>query len=76
MNRAVALMMKDGAEAGLAALTDLEEPLKGYHLFYATRADFLRRAGRDPTADYERALKLATNDGEREFLRRRLAERR
>jgi RNA polymerase sigma-70 factor (ECF subfamily) len=74
MNRAVALMMKDGVDAGLAALAPLEEPLSRYHLFYATRADFLRRAGRDARADYAKALELVTNDSERKFLERRLAE--
>ena len=53
---------------------DLEEPLRSYHLFYATRADFLRRAGRDARADYAKALELVTNDSERKFLERRLAE--
>ncbi len=72
MNRAVAVMMKDGAQAGLAALAPLEGPLARYHLFYATRADFLRRTGADPRADYQRALALATNESERAFLRRRL----
>jgi RNA polymerase sigma-70 factor (ECF subfamily) len=75
MNRAVAVMMKDGPDAGLAALAPLEEPLSRYHLFYATRADFLRRAGRDARADYAKAVELVTNDSERKFLERRLAER-
>jgi RNA polymerase sigma-70 factor (ECF subfamily) len=76
MNRAVAVMMTQGPDAGLAALAGLEEPLARYHLFYATRADFLRRAGRAARPDCERALELATNDSERKFLERRLAESR
>jgi len=74
LNRAVALMMRDGAEAGLAALRPLEEPLARYHLFYATRADFRRRRGEDAAPDYRRALELATNESERRFLERRLRE--
>jgi RNA polymerase sigma-70 factor (ECF subfamily) len=73
LNRAVALAMRDGPAAGLAALADLERALADYHLFYATRADLLERAGRDPTADLRKALALATNDGERKLLERRLA---
>jgi RNA polymerase sigma-70 factor (ECF subfamily) len=73
LNRAVAVSMRDGPAAGLAALADLERPLGDYHLFYATRADFLERAGQSPRADLRKALKLATNDGERRLLERRLA---
>lgn len=73
LNRAVAVSMRDGAQAGLAALGDLEKELGEYHLFYATRADFLDRAGMDPTPDLEKALTLTTNDGERRLLERRLA---
>jgi RNA polymerase sigma-70 factor (ECF subfamily) len=45
------------------------------HLFHSTRADLLRRLGRDSDAAlaYERAIPLATNDAERVFLERRLA---
>jgi predicted RNA polymerase sigma factor len=42
------------------------------HLFHATRAEFLERAGMDPRPDLERALALATNEGERRLLARRL----
>jgi len=45
LNRAIALSMRDGPAAGLAALVELERPLADYHLFYAARADFLERAG-------------------------------
>ncbi len=72
LNRAVAVSMLDGPEAGLTALAPLEDALSRYHLFYATRADFLRRAGRSDQADLERALALATNDAERALLRERL----
>jgi RNA polymerase sigma-70 factor, ECF subfamily len=45
--------------------------LDGYHLFHATRADLLRRLGRDreAAAAYERAAALAPTDAERAFLR-------
>jgi RNA polymerase sigma-70 factor (ECF subfamily) len=74
LNRAVAVAMADGAAAGLALLEGL--PLDEYHLYHAARADLLRREGRaeESRAAYERARALATNDAERAFLERRLAE--
>ena len=72
LNRAVAVCMHAGPAEGLAALVALETPLARYHLFYALRADFRRRLGEDARDDYERALDLASNDGERRFLRRQL----
>ncbi len=75
LNRAVALSMRDGPSAGLEALRPLERPLADYHLFYATRADFLERAGKDPRPDVRKALSLVTNDGERRLLERRLRTR-
>jgi RNA polymerase sigma-70 factor (ECF subfamily) len=76
LNRAIALSMRDGPSAGLAALAELEGPLADYHLFYAARADFLERAGKNPTRDLRKALALVTNDGDRRLLERRLANRR
>lgn len=76
LNRAVALAMRDGPNAGLAALRDLARPLADYHLFYATRAELLERAGKDPRADLRKALDLVTNEAERKLLERRLHERR
>ena len=73
LNRAVAVSLRDGPSAGLAALADLERPLADYHLFYATRADFLERSAQDPRPDLERALSLVTNDSERRLLERRLS---
>jgi predicted RNA polymerase sigma factor len=73
LNRAVAISLRDGLSAGLAALTELERPLADYHLFYATRADFLERLARDPRPDLERALSRVTNDSERRLLERRLS---
>jgi RNA polymerase sigma-70 factor, ECF subfamily len=74
LNRAVAVAMADGPAAGLALLEGL--PLEEYHLYHAARADLLRREGRpeESRRAYERARELATNDAERAFLERRLAE--
>lgn len=47
LNRAIAVSMRDGPAAGLAELRGVERALAEYHLFYATRADFLARAGKD-----------------------------
>ena len=77
LNRAVAVAMRDGPQAGLAALDTLETgPLRGYHLLPAARADLLRKLGHTTEAAtaYQAALELATNERERTYLRRRLAE--
>lgn len=78
LNRAVAVAMVDGPEAGLEFLAPLERQpaLRAYHLLPATRADFLRRLGRldEARAAYQRALELVTNAAERGFLERRLVE--
>ena len=73
LNRAVAVAMAEGPDAGLALLDGL--PLDRYHLFHSARADLLRRSGRPDEARvaYERARELATNPAERAFLERRLA---
>src|SRR5262249_3525930 len=65
LNRAIAVSMRDGPSEGLTALRPLERRLADYHLFYATRADFLERAGKDPSPDLRQALARATNEGER-----------
>ena len=77
LNRAVAVAMRDGPQAGLAALDALETgPLRGYHLLPTARADLLRKLGRTTEAAtaYQAALELAANERERAHLRRRLAE--
>ncbi|MFD6493847.1 RNA polymerase sigma factor [Streptomyces sp. NPDC060188] len=78
LNRAVAVGMAEGADAGLALVAELEEEgeLAAYHLLPATRADMLRRDGRTKEAAtaYERALDLVENAAERRFLENRLAE--
>jgi RNA polymerase sigma-70 factor (ECF subfamily) len=78
VNRAVAVGMGRSLEEGLALLDDLEKrgELAEFHLLPAARADLLRRLGRAAEAAdaYRRALGLATNDVERRFLRRMLAQ--
>jgi len=78
LNRAVAVAMADGPAAGLALLQRLETggALAGYYLLPATRADFLRRLGRNEEAAsaYEEAAALASTGPERRFLTARLAE--
>ncbi len=78
LNRAVAVAMRDGPEAGLALIDALlaRGELADYHLAHAARADFCRRLGRtaDARAAYERALALARQEPERRFLERRLDE--
>lgn len=78
LNRAVAVAMRDGPEAGLLqvdgilACGELEE----YHFAHAARADFLRRLGRTREAlkAYARALELARQEPERAFIWERMVE--
>jgi RNA polymerase sigma-70 factor, ECF subfamily len=78
LNRAVAVAMRDGAEAGLARIDAIlaQGDLTDYHLAHAARADLCRRLGRtaDARAAYERALSLTRQEPERRFLEGRLAE--
>jgi len=70
--------MADGPEAGLAIVNALEASgaLAGYHLLPATRADLLRRLGRNDEAvlAYREALARTTTEAERRYLSRRVAE--
>ena len=78
LNRAVALAMTAGPEAGLALVDGLagDEALTSSHLFHSTRADLLRRLGRadEAAAAYRRARALAPTTAEQRFLDRRLTE--
>ncbi|WP_372670707.1 RNA polymerase sigma factor [Amycolatopsis kentuckyensis] len=78
LNRAVAVAMRDGPEAGLSLLDALaaEPRLQGYSPFPAARADLLVRLGRHTEAAtaYREALALAGTEPERAHLRRRLTE--
>ncbi len=77
LNRAVALAMRDGAEAGLVTLDSLlaSGDLDGYQLAHAARADFCRRLGRNAEARqaYQRAIQLTAQGPARRFLEKRLA---
>ena len=78
LNRAVAVAMRDGPEAGLSLVDALlaRGELTNYRLAHAARADFCRRLGRNTEARsaYQRALELTRQEPERRFLERRLAE--
>lgn len=77
LNRAVAVAMKDGAEAGLELVDAIlnRGDLADYHLVHAARADLCRRLGRTEVARvaYEDALRLAKQEPEIRFLKHRLA---
>ena len=78
LNRAVAVAMRDGPEAGLALIEAIlrRGDLSDYRLAHAACADMYRRLGRtaEARASYARALELTKQEPERRFLRRRLAE--
>jgi RNA polymerase sigma-70 factor (ECF subfamily) len=69
LNRAIAIGELHGPAAALALVDELD--LDNYHPFHATRADLLRRLGRnsEAAAAYQRAAALAPTDAERDFLR-------
>jgi predicted RNA polymerase sigma factor len=72
LNRAVAIAMAFGPEAGLALVDVLaaEPSLKGYHLLPSVRADFLKKLGRldEARREFERAASLTQNARERNLL--------
>jgi RNA polymerase sigma-70 factor (ECF subfamily) len=76
LNRAVAVSMASGPQAGLAILAPLiaEPSLQGYHLLPAVHGDFLERLTRFDEARlaFERAATLTRNDRERELLLERV----
>jgi RNA polymerase sigma-70 factor (ECF subfamily) len=78
LNRAVAVAMRDGPEAGLALIDEIlsRGDLNDYHLAHSARADLCRRMGNRVEArnSYEKALGLARQEPERRFLNQRLAE--
>jgi RNA polymerase sigma-70 factor (ECF subfamily) len=78
LNRAVAIAMHDGPEAGLRQIDAILErgELKDYHLAYSARAELCRKTGRTSEArtSWERALALAQQDPERRFIERKLIE--
>jgi len=78
LNRAVAVAMRDGADAGVKLIDDIlaRGDLVDYRLAHAARADLCRRLGRvnDARAAYERAIALTKQDPERRFLERQLGK--
>jgi RNA polymerase sigma-70 factor (ECF subfamily) len=83
LNRAVAIAMRDGPEAGLAQIDAVLEPSSGkqgelanYYLAHSARADMYRRLGRTAEARsaYEKALALTQQEPERQFLQERLRQ--
>ena len=78
LNRTVAVGLRDGPEAGLVLLAELETggELDGYPLLPAVRADLLRRAGRleGAAAAYRQAIEVAGTEPERRLMERRLRE--
>ena len=73
LNRAIAVAELDGPDVALAAVDRLGSDLAGYHAYFATRAELLRRVGRNPEARaaYEQAIELAGNSAEAATLKRR-----
>ncbi|MGA8489540.1 MAG: RNA polymerase sigma factor [Terriglobales bacterium] len=78
LNRAVAIAMCDGPEAGLAHIDAVLEhgELANYYLAHSARADMYRRLGRtaDARASYEKALALTQQEPERQFLQERIRQ--
>ena len=78
LNRAVALAMRDGPQAGLRIIDAILEKgeLSDYHLAHSARAELYRRLGNKEEArnSYMRALALVQQEPERRFLERRLGE--
>ena len=78
LNYAAAIAMSAGLQEGIHRIDELEASgmLDNYYLLHAARADILRRLGQSgpETEAYRRALSLATNRIEQDYLRRRLSE--
>ena len=78
LNRAVAIAMCDGPEAGLAHIDAVLEhgELADYYLAHSARADMCRRLGRTAEArsSYEKALALTQQEPERQFLQERIRQ--
>jgi RNA polymerase sigma-70 factor (ECF subfamily) len=78
LNRAVAIAMRDGPEAGLKHIDAVLEQgeLANYYLAHSARADMYRRLGRTDEArsSYEKALALTQQEPERQFLQERIRQ--
>ncbi|MBN8854510.1 MAG: RNA polymerase subunit sigma-24 [Sphingobacteriales bacterium 50-39] len=78
LNRAIAIAMHKGPEAGLQQIDAILErgDLDDYHLAHSARAELCRKLGRtnQARASWERALALSQQDPERRFIQRKLSE--
>jgi len=78
LNRAVAIAMRDGPEAGLTHIDAVLEQgeLANYYLAHAARADMCRKLGRtvEARSSYEKALALTQQEPERQFLQARIRQ--
>jgi RNA polymerase sigma-70 factor, ECF subfamily len=78
LNRAVAIAMCDGPQAGLAHIDAILEhgELANYYLAHSARADMYRRLGRaaEARSSYEKALALTQQEPERQFLQERIRQ--
>jgi RNA polymerase sigma-70 factor (ECF subfamily) len=78
LNRAIALGMYEGSEAGLTVINNLlkEGRLDSYHLIYSAKADFSNRLGLKDEAvkAYKKAIELTRQEPERRYLENRLSE--
>ena len=78
LNRAVAIAMRDGPEAGLTHIDAVlaHGELANYYLAHSARADMCRRLGRiaEARSSYEKALALTQQEPERQFLRERIRQ--
>lgn len=73
LNRAVAVAMAQGPQAGLTIVDEIEPALPGFHLVPAVRGDLLARLGHYPeaAAQFDRAAELAANGTERALMKAR-----
>jgi RNA polymerase sigma-70 factor, ECF subfamily len=78
LNRAAAVAMRDGSEAGLAIIDEIlaRGELADYNLAHSARAELYRRLGRPAEAigSYRRSLELTQQEPQRRFIQRRLRE--
>jgi RNA polymerase sigma-70 factor (ECF subfamily) len=78
LNRAAAIAMRDGADTGLLLIDAIlaRGELANYYPIHSARGELHRRMGRvsEAAVAYKRALELVTQEPERRFLERRLAE--
>ena len=78
LNRAVAIAMRDGPQAGVELIEAIlnRGNLADYHLIHAARADLYRRLGKNDEARnaYLRAIELTQQEPQKRFIQKRLDE--